>query len=97
MINLGVLIAMEVRGNFMKKQADRVKAPDMLAEYDFSAGVRGKYAERFAHVRNDAVVLEPDIAELFHDSKSVNEALRVIVKLAGKQAHKTRTVQAAGH
>lgn len=73
----------------MKKQPDRVKDPDMLTEYDFSAGVRGKYAERFAGVRNDVVVLAPDVAEVFEDSKSVNDALRVIARIAGKQAKKS--------
>jgi hypothetical protein len=73
----------------MKKHADRVKEPDMLNEYDFSAGVRGKYVERFAGVKNDVVVLAPDVAEVFQDSKSVNDALRVIAKIASKQAKKT--------
>ena len=78
----------------MKKQVDRVKEPDMLAEYDFSTGVRGKYAERFADVKNDVVVLAPDVAEVFQDSKSVNEALRVIAKLAGKQKKRVRQTAA---
>lgn len=68
--------------------SDRVKEPDMLAEYDFSGGIRGKYAERFKGVKNDVVVLAPDVAEVFADSKAVNEALRVIAKIAGKQAKK---------
>ncbi len=72
----------------MKKKADRVREPDMLAEYDFSAGVRGKYVERFAGVKNDVVVLAPDVAEVFQDSKSVNDALRAIARIAGKQAKK---------
>jgi hypothetical protein len=39
--------------------------------------------------------LSPDVAEVFGDSKSVNEALRVIAKLAGKQA-KISAVYVAG-
>lgn len=70
----------------MKKCADRVKEPDMLAEYDFSAGVRGKYSNRFSDVKNDVVVLAPDVADLFQDSESVNEALRAIARIAGRQA-----------
>jgi hypothetical protein len=73
----------------MKKLAERVKEPEMMADYDFSNGVRGKYAERFKGVRNDVVVLAPDVAEVFQDSKSVNEALRVITRIAGKQAKKS--------
>jgi hypothetical protein len=56
---------------------------DMRPEYDFSKGVRGKYANRFP---KDAVmlVLAPDVAEVLPDSDSVNEALRVLVKAAKK-------------
>ena len=73
----------------MNKHTDSVKEPDMLAEYDFSGGVRGMYEERFKGIKSDVVVLAPDVAEVFGDSKSVNEALRVIAKLAGKQAKKS--------
>jgi hypothetical protein len=38
----------------------------MLPEYDFSRGVRGKYANRFAE-GTIMVVLDPDVAELFPD------------------------------
>ena len=73
----------------MSKHNDRVKEPDMLAEYDFSSDVRGMYADRFKGVKNDVVVLAPDVAAMFGDSKSVIEALRVIAKLAGKQVKKS--------
>lgn len=49
--------------------------PDMLEEYDFTGGVRGKYATRYAQGTN-VVVIDPDVAEYFPDQKSVNEALR---------------------
>ncbi len=49
--------------------------PDMLEEYDFSGGVKGKYAKRFAEGTN-VVVIEPDIAAYFPDHDSVNAALR---------------------
>jgi hypothetical protein len=51
----------------------------MRPEYDFSKGVRGKYAERFAKGSN-VVVLEPDVAEHFRTSEEVNEALRKLAK-----------------
>lgn len=47
----------------------------MRAEYDLRGGVRGKYYERYRQGTN-VVLLEPDIAEVFHDSESVNLALR---------------------
>jgi hypothetical protein len=49
--------------------------PDMLEEYDFTDGVRGKYAKRYAEGTN-VVVIDPDVAEYFPDHESVNEALR---------------------
>jgi len=54
--------------------------PDMLDEYDFSKGVRGKYVERFKTGSN-IIVLSPDVAEVFSDSESVNEALRTLIKI----------------
>ncbi len=58
---------------------DQVKEK-MLPEYDFSGGVRGKYAKRFA---KDCyvVVLEPDVARIFHSSREVNAALRAVVRV----------------
>jgi hypothetical protein len=47
----------------------------MRREYDFSAGVRGKYAKRFAAGTN-LVLLEPDVADAFPTAKAVNAALR---------------------
>ena len=72
----------------MKKPPEAESEQDMLDEYDFSAGVRGKYAERYAAGSN-VVVLPPDVAEVFPDSGSVNEALRVLAKLVRQQARKT--------
>lgn len=53
--------------------------PDMLPEYDFSKGVRGKYAKRYAKGTN-VVVLDPDVAKLFPDAKIVNQSLRKLAK-----------------
>lgn len=47
----------------------------MRAEYDFRGGVRGKYLERFQEGTN-IVLLEPDVADAFRDSNTVNTALR---------------------
>ena len=47
----------------------------MRDEYDFSKGVRGKYAEAFKNGSN-VVVLVPDVAKKFKTSEEVNEALR---------------------
>jgi hypothetical protein len=50
-------------------------ADPMLDEYDFSGGVRGRYAGRFS-ADSTLVVLDPDVAAAFPDAESVNEALR---------------------
>jgi len=71
----------------MKKTVRTLRGPDMLDEYDFSKGVRGKYAERYAEGTN-VIVLSPDLAEIFPDSESVNEALRALVKIARQQVKK---------
>lgn len=57
-----------------KKKARRKRQDDMLPEYDFSKGVRGKYEKRYAEGSN-VVVLSPDMAKVFPTSESVNEAL----------------------
>ncbi len=53
----------------------------MRAEYDFSKGIRGKYYKKFMKGTN-VVVLDPDVAKVFTDSKQVNEILRSITKIA---------------
>jgi hypothetical protein len=74
----------------MKKAAKAKGDPDMLAEYDFSQGVRGKYAQRYAEGTN-VVVLSPDVAEFFPDSEAVNAALRALVDIARKSVKKAVT------
>ena len=58
---------------------------EMKAEYDFSGGVRGKYAKKYARGTN-IVVLDPDVAKVFTDSKEVNEILRTLTRIAIKKA-----------
>jgi hypothetical protein len=69
----------------MKKVKTEVRETAMRAEYDFRGGVRGKYAARFARGTN-IVILEPDVAERFPDSKSVNDALRALAAVADRKA-----------
>ena len=61
-------------------------SPDkqMRAEYDLRGGVRGKYYERYRQGTN-IVVLEPDIAAVFPDSAAVNQALRLLIRVAREQ------------
>jgi hypothetical protein len=69
------------------KKARRERQEDMLPEYDFNKGVRGKYAKRYAEGSN-IVVLSPDMAKIFRTSESVNEALRTLVRVGRKPSSK---------
>lgn len=58
--------------------------PDMLEEYNFRGGVRGKYVKRYEKGTN-VVVIDADIAEYFPDHDSVNETLRSLVAIIKRQ------------
>ena len=60
--------------------------PDMLDEYDFSKGIRGKYAQRYSEGSN-IVKLDDDVAEIFPDEKSVNDALRALANIIRSHQH----------
>jgi len=77
----------------MKKNDSAKKAT--VPDYDFSNGVRGKYAARFAEGTN-IVILSPDVAEVFPDSQAVNEALRTLVRISGKTARMKATRKPRG-
>lgn len=65
--------------NLLSKQRDELRP-----EYDLSkltGGVRGKYYHR-ATAGRTLVLLEPDVAEAFPDGRTVNEALRALLKVA---------------
>ncbi len=65
----------------MKKPKDEAEERDELREeYDFSGGVRGKYAARYAEGTN-LVLVDPDLAQRFPDSAAVNKALRQLVEI----------------
>lgn len=58
---------------------------DLRPEYDLTTllkdGVRGKYAAAFARGTN-LVLLAPDVAQAFPTEAAVNEALRLVMRLA---------------
>jgi hypothetical protein len=49
------------------------RTDEMRAEYDFSGGVRGKYVDKRRRGTN-VVLLDPELADAFPDSKSRGEA-----------------------
>ena len=64
----------------MKKESPKTVDDDLRQEYDLSqlkGGVRGKYYRQAAAGTN-LVLIEPDLANLFPDSESVNRALRLL-------------------
>jgi hypothetical protein len=68
----------------MKKESKVKRGDELRQEYDLSklqGGVRGKYYQR-AIAGTNLVMIEPDLAALFPDSKAVNRALRVLADAA---------------
>lgn len=56
---------------------------DLRTEYDFKklkGGTKGKYARRYSQGVN-LVALDPDVAKIFHDSETVNQSLRALLKI----------------
>jgi hypothetical protein len=63
----------------MKKKGSKdEQPPEMLGEYDFRDGVRGKYVQRYTEGTN-VVVIEPDVARVFPTAADVNRALRSLI------------------
>jgi hypothetical protein len=63
---------------------------DLREEYDFSAeelrsAERGRYARRFA-AGVTLMPIDPDVAEVFPDAKSVNQALRAMASVIRARA-----------
>ena len=73
-----------------ERSAKRIMAnqndPDLLDEYDFSGGVRGKYAKRYREGTN-LVRLDDDVAAMFPTSEEVNAVLRSLGEII--QRHET--------
>ena len=65
----------------MSQEVNSEGDEDILPEYDFAHGVRGKHHEAYKAGTN-VIFLEPDVAKVFKDSESVNRVLRLLLKLA---------------
>jgi hypothetical protein len=73
----------------MKNTVDTELDDELRAEYDLSqlqGGVRGKYVQRYSEGTN-LVLLAPDVAEVFPTDEAVNEALRLLIKIAKAQVN----------
>jgi hypothetical protein len=69
----------------MKSETSPDADDELRPEYDSSdllkGAVRGKYAERY-HASTLTVTLAPDVAKAFSTEQAVNEALRLVMRMA---------------
>ncbi len=73
----------------MSQKTNPEEDDDILPEYDFTQGVRGKHHEAYKTGSN-VIFLEPDLAEVFRDSASVNRVLRLLLNLAKENLPRNR-------
>ena len=70
---------------FMNEEISTDMEDELRPEYDFrellKGGVRGKYVERYRAGTN-VVLLAPDVAQAFPTEESVNEALRLVMRIS---------------
>jgi hypothetical protein len=72
----------------MKKASPKRKNDELRPEYDLSqlkGGVRGKYY-REAKAGTNLVLIDPELASVFPDTKSVNRALHLLADTAESAA-----------
>ncbi len=74
------------------KPTKKAKAQDLdtlRPEYqrkDLGVGVRGKYFKKHS-LGSNLVILQPDVAKIFPTQKSVNDALRGLIRVAERVSH----------
>jgi len=71
----------------MRNKVDTEMNDEIRPEYDLSqlkGGVRGKYVQRY-NAGTNLVLLAPDVAEAFPTDEAVNEALRLLIRVAKTQ------------
>lgn len=76
----------------MKKALVKETDDDLRPEYDLTrlkGGVRGKYYQK-ASAGTNLVLIEPELANVFPDTTSVNRALRLLADTAAAAANKPR-------
>jgi Zn/Cd-binding protein ZinT len=63
-----------------KKRSNKIKrtSDGMRKEYDFSGGVRNKYANRFSRDVH-YIAIDNDVMKYFKNPKAVNNALRALI------------------
>lgn len=78
------------------KKAKLARLPEgHLERYDWSRATRGRLAERAAKASALLRMIEPDLAERFPDSLSVDRALRALLVLEDALPRRPRKRRAA--
>jgi len=75
------------------KKPRKVPVDELRPEYsrsDFGKLVRGKYVKRVQE-KSNVVVLDPEVAELFPNGASVNNALRALAEIAKSSNSRRRS------
>jgi hypothetical protein len=75
--------------NNMSQNNNSEPTDEMRDEYDFSGGVRGRFYQEYMKGSN-VVLLDADVAEVFKDSETVNQALRTLITIARNQSPQSR-------
>jgi hypothetical protein len=78
----------------MSRRIKTDERDDVLPEYDFSQGVRGRHHHAYRAGTN-VVHLDADVAAAFKDSAAVNEALRLLMKVARERVPARRSRRSA--
>ncbi len=81
--NIQIISARKATPKDVEIMKEELEDHEILGEYDFSGGIRGKYSEDYLRGTN-VVVLEPDVAKQFPNAKAVNQALRSISALKSR-------------
>jgi hypothetical protein len=80
------------KGTPMKTKSNVQTRDDLRPEYDFArmkGGVRGKHTKAYRKGTN-LVLLAPDVAKQFPNDRSVNDALRVLMRVSWHVGAHTR-------
>ncbi len=72
-----------------RKPSKSRDADEIRPEYDFSGGIRGRYAARYREGTN-VVLLDPDVAAAFATAESVNRALRALLEVVPARPRRVR-------
>lgn len=82
------VLHLDESGELMRQAKRRLRNDEMREEYDFSRGIRGKYYKEYMKGTN-VIVLDPDVAKVFKNSKEVNSILRTLTRIASQKARTT--------